>query len=294
MSASFPQRVVVNIRRGATVILPGTVGASQLIDDTASRNGWDLALEHEYGGAWRPNIRAVLGKWTETGGVRSQLIHSKDVDWPGRDNRERNLVIRIDRADVPRPSAEPVTRATRVGTEAAAPRDERQGLARGATESLGQGAGRDAERGVGQSAGQGVGQSSGQSTRRWGEPAGVAPGAGQLVPALRVGTGTGTPLNYALGTPRRRPGAAADFDLDATAAGTPITGARRGTAPGTPAARNARPSTSTSGGSEAPAAGGRISTSGGGSATTSGGAPAAAPGAATPTTGRRGSATSSG
>lgn len=144
VSASFPQRVVVNIRRGATVILPGTVGASQLIDDSASRSGWDLALEHEYGGAWRPNIRAVLGKWAEADGVRSQLIHSKDVDWPGRGNRERNLVIRIERADVPRPSAEPLARATRVGTESTAVRAQQQGLARGATQSAGLRAARNA------------------------------------------------------------------------------------------------------------------------------------------------------
>ncbi|WP_035799683.1 hypothetical protein [Kitasatospora mediocidica] len=183
MSASFPQRVVVNIRRGATVILPGTVGASRLIDDTASRNGWDLALEHEYGGAWRPNIRAVLGKWTEADGLRSQLIHSKDVDWPGRDNRERNLIIRIERADVPRPSAQPVAAATRAGTEWTAPRDERQGLARRATESVERGAGAGAEWGAGRVAERVAGLSSGAG-------AGAGVGRGGAVPGMPVGAPT--------------------------------------------------------------------------------------------------------
>ncbi|MDH6111664.1 hypothetical protein P3T36_001980 [Kitasatospora sp. MAP12-15] len=99
VDADWPQRVVVSIRRGATVVVPGTVGASELIDDTGIGHGWDLAVEHQYEGSWRPNVRAVLGKWTELNGVRSQLIRSKDHDWAGRDNRERNLVIRIDRAD---------------------------------------------------------------------------------------------------------------------------------------------------------------------------------------------------
>lgn len=146
VDADWPQRVVVSIRRGATVVVPGTVGASELIDDTGIGHGWDLAVEHQYEGSWRPNVRAVLGKWTELNGVRSQLIRSKDHDWAGRDNRERNLVIRIDRADAggrvgrpesglvdavrsgyrvqgaDQPASQPVAAARRVDTESAGSR----------------------------------------------------------------------------------------------------------------------------------------------------------------------------
>lgn len=150
VDADWPQRVVVSIRRGATVVVPGTVGASELIDDSGSGHGWDLAVEHQYEGVWRPNVRAVLGKWTELDGVRSQLIRSKDHDWAGRDNRERNLVIRIDRAGaggrenrpvdavssgyrlrgteqtVSQPASQPAAAARRVGTESAGPRERAQ------------------------------------------------------------------------------------------------------------------------------------------------------------------------
>ncbi|GAA4881365.1 hypothetical protein [Kitasatospora terrestris] len=120
VDADWPQRIVVEIRRGETVVIPGTVGASELIDDSACGRGWDLSLEHEYDGAWRPNVRATQGRWADVDGVRSQLVWSKDHDWPNRANRERNVVIRIDRAEARRPAAERTTRAVPVGTGSAA------------------------------------------------------------------------------------------------------------------------------------------------------------------------------
>lgn len=192
LQASWPQRVVVSIRRGATVIIPGTVGAGELIDDAGSGHGWDLAVEHQYEGVWRPNIRAVLGKWTDHDGVRSQLIHSKDYDWPGRDNRERNLVIRIDRADrsrtvpgvlVGRSAAQETTRvvtgrlstpgipARWAGTESQPAREQEHGGVRSSGAGSGavrtSGAGQDAVRTSG-AAGQGGGRTSaaGQGTVR--------------------------------------------------------------------------------------------------------------------------------
>ncbi|HEY5836672.1 hypothetical protein [Streptomyces sp.] len=94
VAADFPQRAVVTLSGGATVVIPGTAGESRLIDAA----GFHLALEHEHGGTWRPNIRALQSRWTYVEGGRSQVIRSKDVDWPG-DRAERNFVLRVDRLD---------------------------------------------------------------------------------------------------------------------------------------------------------------------------------------------------
>ncbi|PBC71086.1 hypothetical protein BX265_5666 [Streptomyces sp. TLI_235] len=153
VDADWPQRIVVDIRRGETVVIRGTVGASELIDDSACGHGWDLSLEHEYNGVWRPNVRATQGKWADVDGVRSQLVWSKDHDWPDRANRERNVVIRIDRAEARRPAAERTTRAVPVGTESAARKARTtSAVARGGRTEAGSG-GRVATSGGGWAAG---------------------------------------------------------------------------------------------------------------------------------------------
>ncbi|WP_327071175.1 hypothetical protein OG500_36585 [Kitasatospora sp. NBC_01250] len=129
VAASWPQRVVVSIRRGATIEIPGTVGASQVIDAGDASHGWDLSVEHQYEGLWRPNVRAIQGKWTDTEHGRSQLIRSKDHDWPG-DTGERNLVIRIDRIGSGGPAPGLVAGVRRSRTEPAAVPVERQTAAR--------------------------------------------------------------------------------------------------------------------------------------------------------------------
>ncbi|GAB2746286.1 hypothetical protein [Kitasatospora kifunensis] len=135
VTASWPQRVVVSIRRGATIEIPGTVGASQVIDAGAASHGWDLSVEHQYEGLWRPNVRAIQGKWTDTEHGRSQLIRSKDHDWPG-DTAERNLVIRVDRVGPSAPAPELVAGAKRPGTELTSAPERRQSATRRAvTES---------------------------------------------------------------------------------------------------------------------------------------------------------------
>ncbi|MFJ6793198.1 hypothetical protein [Streptomyces sp. NPDC091268] len=93
VDADWPQRTVVTVHGSRTrFVIPGTVGATQVVDAAS----WDLALEHEYDKEWRPNVRAVTSRWEVLDGVESQVVRSKDHDWPGR-TRERNLVLRIDR-----------------------------------------------------------------------------------------------------------------------------------------------------------------------------------------------------
>ncbi|MFZ3474335.1 hypothetical protein ACODT3_04410 [Streptomyces sp. 4.24] len=94
VDADWPQRTVVTVHGSrARLVIPGTVGATQLID----AQSWDLALEHRYDNEWRPNVRAVTSRWETVNGVESQVVRSKDHDWPGR-TQERNLVLRIERA----------------------------------------------------------------------------------------------------------------------------------------------------------------------------------------------------
>ncbi|MFD9335103.1 hypothetical protein ACFWBF_11960 [Streptomyces sp. NPDC060028] len=93
VDADWPQRAVVTVHGSrARLVVPGTAGGTQLVD----AQSWDLALEHRYDNEWRPNIRAVTSRWETVGGVESQVVRSKDHDWPGR-TQERNLVLRIDR-----------------------------------------------------------------------------------------------------------------------------------------------------------------------------------------------------
>ena len=105
VEAEWPQRAVVRTRNGTTVI-PGTLNASHQVDaDT-----WQLSLEHEFNGDWRPNVRALMSAVTDNGGTETQLIRSKDRDWR-HDKRERNLVLRLERLGARRD--EPVTEARR-------------------------------------------------------------------------------------------------------------------------------------------------------------------------------------
>ncbi|MFD3998752.1 hypothetical protein [Streptomyces sp. NPDC058548] len=117
VAADFPQRAVVTVDGGATVlVIPGAVGETLMIDSAR----FHLALEHEYQGVWRPNIRAVQSAWQYVDTGRRQIVRSKDVDWP-RDRRERNFVLQIDRLEKDEPAA-PEQAVRRLGTEAAAPR----------------------------------------------------------------------------------------------------------------------------------------------------------------------------
>ncbi|MER8104121.1 hypothetical protein [Kitasatospora sp. NPDC094016] len=94
VEGQWPQRAVVTVRGGRPVEIPGTVGASHLVD--AER--WELDLEHRREGEWCPNIRAVQGRWQEVRGVLTQVVHSRNRDGCG-DRSDRNLVLRIERVE---------------------------------------------------------------------------------------------------------------------------------------------------------------------------------------------------
>ncbi|MFG3056326.1 hypothetical protein ACGFZP_35970 [Kitasatospora sp. NPDC048239] len=103
VQAEWPQRAVVTVRGGGTVVVPGVLGTSELID----ADDWDLAVEHEYQNVWGPSIRAVVGRWEERAGTRSQVVRCTDRDRLGSPGG-RSLVLRIDQED-PRPAAAPAS-----------------------------------------------------------------------------------------------------------------------------------------------------------------------------------------
>ncbi|MFE1440146.1 hypothetical protein [Streptomyces sp. NPDC058739] len=118
LDADWPQRAVVTVSgaRGARIEVPGEVGTVRHVDAPS----WHLEVEHLYEGRWRPNVRAVRSRWETVGGVRTQTVTSKDVDWPGGNRHERNLVLRLER----------------VGEEAEHPRETvREAPARAVTQS---------------------------------------------------------------------------------------------------------------------------------------------------------------
>lgn len=96
LDADWPQRAVVIVSGagGARIEVPGEVGTVRHVDAPS----WHLGVEHLHEGRWRPNVRAVRSRWETAGGVRTQTVTSKDVDWPGGNRHERNLVLRLERA----------------------------------------------------------------------------------------------------------------------------------------------------------------------------------------------------
>lgn len=110
VSALYPQRVVVRIKNGGDVIVPGVAGETHRVE----AEQWELLLQHQVDGAWQENIRAIAGKWTPHGEAQRQVIRSKDRDWP-TDRIERNLVVTLERGgpvaarrlDAPRLLADP-------------------------------------------------------------------------------------------------------------------------------------------------------------------------------------------
>jgi hypothetical protein len=91
VDADYPQRVLIRVHNGGEAVIPGVVGAAHLVE----AGQWELRLQHEVGGVWRENIRAVVGKWRTEGSFQEQVIRSKDVDWPGHSRIERNLLITL-------------------------------------------------------------------------------------------------------------------------------------------------------------------------------------------------------
>ncbi|MGF1431009.1 hypothetical protein [Kitasatospora sp. LaBMicrA B282] len=110
VEADWPQRAVVTLRpSGRSIVIAGTVGECQVIE----AESWDLAVEHQYGGSWQPNVRAVQSRWEDVRGVGTQLVRSKDQDW-SHDRRPTNLVLKVERITPGTPAAIPAVEAATV------------------------------------------------------------------------------------------------------------------------------------------------------------------------------------
>ncbi|MGW4757726.1 hypothetical protein [Streptomyces chartreusis] len=109
--AAWPQRAIITMRGGKTVLIPGVIGASETIDTPA----WGLELEHYYQGCWHPNVRAVIGKCQTTETGRSWTIRSRDRE-SSSGGTERSLVLRLDQAEGPAPALQPYTGSAVLGT----------------------------------------------------------------------------------------------------------------------------------------------------------------------------------
>ncbi|MEY9944417.1 hypothetical protein [Kitasatospora sp. GAS1066B] len=95
-AADWDNRVLVRVR-GREIVIPGRAGAGQLIDAPA----WEIELQHNYGAGWRENVRTVpRAGGRNNNGLTSELLYSKDHDWPG-DTVEENIVIRLDQVGNP-------------------------------------------------------------------------------------------------------------------------------------------------------------------------------------------------
>lgn len=95
-AADWDNRVLVRVR-GREIVIPGRTGAGQLIDAPA----WEIELQHNYGAGWRENVRTVpRAGGRNNNGLTSELLYSKDHDWPG-DTVEENIVIRLDQVGNP-------------------------------------------------------------------------------------------------------------------------------------------------------------------------------------------------
>jgi hypothetical protein len=86
--SDWPQRVVITGSMNA--VIPGVVGASA----TVGRESWDLAIEHDPGGGWRPSAYVQAGPVKESDGRPGLTVVSKDHYWAG-DGTPNDLVLKL-------------------------------------------------------------------------------------------------------------------------------------------------------------------------------------------------------
>jgi hypothetical protein len=116
IDSDFPQRATVKVEYGGTIEIPGRVGVTVTVE-----TDFRLTLEHHRDGRWSTNVRDLHSRWQDNGGVRSQVVRSKDVDWPW-DTLERNIVVQVDRIETTSPAPAPRSapgRGERPSTESA-------------------------------------------------------------------------------------------------------------------------------------------------------------------------------
>ncbi|MBF9072599.1 hypothetical protein [Streptacidiphilus fuscans] len=101
IDSDFPQRATVKVEYGGTIELAGRIGETVTVE-----TDFRLTLEHQRDGRWSANVRDLHSRWQDNGDVRSQVVRSKDVDWPW-DTLERNIVVQVDRIRATTPAAAP-------------------------------------------------------------------------------------------------------------------------------------------------------------------------------------------
>jgi hypothetical protein len=90
--SAWAQRVVVTGATSGAGVIPGVLGASQVVDGDA----WSLTIEHNDGSGWRENEGIFPGPLQEIGAEMRQVIRSKDHVTPG-DTDPNDLVIQVDK-----------------------------------------------------------------------------------------------------------------------------------------------------------------------------------------------------
>jgi hypothetical protein len=90
--SGWPQRVVVSGATTGAGVVPGVLGASQLVDGES----WSLTIEHDDGSGWRENEGIFPDPLQEIGAEMRQVVRSKDHFTPG-DTDPNDLVIQVDK-----------------------------------------------------------------------------------------------------------------------------------------------------------------------------------------------------
>ncbi len=88
--SSWDQRVVITGASSGSGILPGVIGASQIVDGAS----WNLSIEHNDGTGWKVNEGILPGAMQEIGAQMTQVIQSKDHYTP-TDTVPNDLVLNV-------------------------------------------------------------------------------------------------------------------------------------------------------------------------------------------------------
>jgi hypothetical protein len=90
--SAWDQRVVVGGASTGGGIIPGVVGASQIVDGAE----WTLSIQHNDGSGWSDNAAVLPDPMQELGAQMRQVVRSKDAYAPG-DTDPNDLVVQVDK-----------------------------------------------------------------------------------------------------------------------------------------------------------------------------------------------------
>lgn len=90
--SGWDQRVVITGASSGGGVIPGVIGASQIVDG----DQWSLTIEHNDGSGWRENEGVLPDPMQEIGAEMRQVVRSKDHYTPGDDD-PNDLVILVNK-----------------------------------------------------------------------------------------------------------------------------------------------------------------------------------------------------